>query len=262
MLAQLIRENIEIIQKYIHQGYINIESVIEKIENAEEQNFSEFYDEQGWSFIIASLYALSGQEGVNLFCKNLTDDDSFKSEKIWFEVLPDSPRKNEGKTHLDFALGSVQLRPGTLSGIQPSNIKFYDDINKFAFCECKWYSDLSTSVSCDKHRNQLIRVIENAFCFAENAGSRAQIYVVLITPCVFISRKPFSRLFQYKFNEYFCDKSSILDEFCQPDKIRYSKFLDCVDLKWTSYEHLIETAPQNVLLNQVKAFAKKFNKTV
>lgn len=60
-------------------------------------------------------------------------------------------------------------------GIQPA-----PGASWVCFCEMKWYSDLSTKVTHDLHRNQLAHVIENAVAFA--SAPLDQVHVVLVTP--------------------------------------------------------------------------------
>ena len=66
-------------------------------------------DEQVWTFLAACGYAIAGAQGVEKLTKILTGLDLTqpKDAKIWMEVLPLPPRKGEGNTNLDLALGTI-----------------------------------------------------------------------------------------------------------------------------------------------------------
>ncbi len=86
------------------------------------------------------------------------------------------------------------------SGIQLSDT----DKSWICFCEMKWNSDISITVTYDLERNQLARVIENALCFQSDKHQYAdEVTVTLVTPEMFYISKCKSRLFQYKYEEYF-----------------------------------------------------------
>ena len=95
---------------------------------------------------------MAREQGVTMLTRALTGSNQREppNPKIWFEVLPIPPRKREGQTHLDLALGTIAKREGTESGIE------LDDVESpwICFCEMKWHSDISYRVTHDIHRNQ------------------------------------------------------------------------------------------------------------
>jgi len=202
LLADIINENRSDIENYLHIGYAKWEVMINKLKNYEYSNINKkMKDEQLWTFLLGCGYAARKKEGINKLARMLTNDNINTNEinKIWFEVLPLPPRQNERNTHLDLAIGNISLRNGTESGIQ-----LKDNIEDpwICFCEMKWNSDISTKVSNDLKRNQMIRVIENALTFQNSKYKLAEdIYFNLVTPALF-KNEPKSRLYHYKFEEY------------------------------------------------------------
>src|SRR6056297_1705354 len=202
MLSEIIDENREEIEKFLHIGYANWEDMINKLKNYEGSNDNKkMDDEQLWTFLLGCGYAAGKKEGISKLARLLTTKNINTDEidKIWFEVLPLPPRKDEGNTHLDLAIGNISIRDNTTSGIKLKN-----NIEKpwICFCEMKWNSDISTKVSYDLKRNQMIRVIENALTFQNNNNELAKdIYFNLVTPDLF-KKEPKSRLYHYKFEEY------------------------------------------------------------
>ena len=225
-------------------------------------------DEQIWTFLAACGFAISGIEGVEKFTKILTGlnlpqpDDA----KIWMEAETFPPRKNEGNTNLDLALGTIALREETKAGIELGN----QSPSWICFCEMKWYADLSLSVTHDLHRNQLARVIENALCFNDKAGvpdqSSArypdQVYVALVTPKVFRDTDVKSRLYQYKFEEYKAanhdkllrDLNSCVLEMRDPS-VNMAKQLEKFScLRWSTYDDIFAQIPDSVISSELKKF--------
>lgn len=165
-------------------------------------------DEEIWTFLAACGYAMSGVEGVEMLTNILTGsclpqpDDA----RIWMEVLSYPPRKREGNTHIDLAVGTISIREGTEGGKELGK----NSPSWICFSEMKWFSDLSSSTTHDLRRNQLARVIENALYFSDRAGNSYQrgarysddVYVSLVTPKAFRDTEVKSRLYQYKFEEY------------------------------------------------------------
>lgn len=102
--------------------------MINKIEEQEQNQTSEFADEQVWTFLLACGYAIAGPNGVEKLTSLLTGINGLSSDtdKIWLEVLPSSPREKEGQTHLDLAMGTINVRSGTISGIIKTNPKIMD----------------------------------------------------------------------------------------------------------------------------------------
>lgn len=175
---------------------------------------------------------------------------------IWFEVQPRSPRSKEGNTRVDLALGGIRRRPGTESGIE------YDPAlaSWVVLCECKWYSDINIKVSYDKHRNQLLRVIENAVFFQSSGTHPERVHVAMITPASFKSRAIKSRLYQYKFEEYKLDQKRIVEELgacCLVQSKSYpdlARALSTLELHWVTYQDLLRSAPESAIRSHLHKF--------
>ena len=216
-------------------------------------------DEQVWTFLAACGYAIDCK-GVEKLTKILTDSDLPQpdSAKIWMEVLPFPPRKREGNTNLDLALGTIKCREGTTGGIKLGD----QSPSWICFCEMKWYSDISTSVKYDIHRNQLARVIENALYF--NDGDRLSdcVYVALVTPKAFKNTNVKSRLYQYKFEEYEADRGHLVKdlEACvleeksehtignEADRVKRLIF------RWPTYDEIFANIPDSAISKELKKF--------
>src|SRR5438093_1659805 len=196
-LAEALTVSRDGIRKRLWLGRAHWDALVEGVDRAEAGVERECYDEQLWTFALACAYA-AVDGGPSHLAGRLAGCPVI-SERIWFEVLPRSPRRAEGQSNLDLALGHLALRAGTHSGIEllpgPSR--------EIVFCEFKWYSDIAHAVSYAQHRNQLARVIENALLFRSADGGFAErVYVCLVTPQVFRDRDVASRLYRYKWDEY------------------------------------------------------------
>ncbi len=239
----------------------------------------ECYDEQIWTFLIACGYAAGGKKSIQRLCAKLSGKADVRASPIWMEALPYPPRHNEGNTNLDFAFGAITNRAtgekeSTL-GIEYDSNSGYSDIT---FCEMKWYSDISKSVTHHQQRNQLARVIENALTFQDANGNRPSCCTVtLVTPAVF-KQEPKSRLYHYKYNEYRSpdggvNAEALIAEFdrCDqameprrdtkgwnyPDSIEHR--LSTLRLNWVTFEHLIFGLPDNPLGKAIRSFAEAYN---
>ena len=226
-------------------------------------------DEEVWTFLAACGYAIDCK-GVEKLAKILTGLDLTqpKDAKIWIEVLPFPPREDEGNTNLDLALGTITCRDGTTGGIKlgPQSPSW------ICFCEMKWYSDISTRVRYDIHRNQLARVIENALYFNDRDGDKHSdcvdgdrysdcVYVALVTPKAFKNREVNSRLYQYKFAEYEADRGHLVKdlEACVLKKREHaiSKVADRVGkltLRWPTYDEIFANIPDSAISGKLKEF--------
>ncbi len=240
----------------------------EQLKNPKES----FYDEEIWTFLLACGYAAGGQSGSDLLIRKLSKNRCIKDGKIFIEWLPVSPReaRDEGKTHVDLAIGNIKLRQNTKGGIE-LEVKENSFIN---FCEAKWYSDIPKSVTYDQARNQLIRIIDNAICFQKEGKYADKIMVTLITPEIFKSNVRKSRLYQYKFEDYLNDKNEILEDldlnqnrlkFRQNKKWKYPddipNRLKNLELNWISYEELFYSMPNSNLKDEILKFEKNYNKS-
>ena len=224
------------------------------------QDLDEVYDEKLWTWLIACGYAAAGAEGVDRLTRALTGglQHAHRGHGIWFEAQPPTPRRREGNTHLDLALGDLAPRAGTDGGIQAAQ-----GASWACFCEMKWYSDLSGKVTHDVHRNQLARVIENAVAFSPEPLET--VHVALVTPAAF--RESRSRFYAYKFEEYERDRSALLADLgrcCLEPAYRTDDLearLDRLHLHWVTFDDLFDGMPESELGDAVKQFRRRFDGT-
>jgi hypothetical protein len=263
-LSDKISENYEKIRERLHCGYANWDGLIERIKKQECNSSENFLDEQIWTFIVACGYSIAGKEGLKKLCSILTNRTDITTEKVWFEVLPLSPRIKEGSTHIDLAIGDIQIRKGTESGIE----LILKENSWIAFCEMKWYSDISINVSYDQHRNQLARVIENALFFESNNNFAEKVFVNLVTPEIFKDSSNKSRLYSYKFEEYQKSTKALEDDFinCKLEfrnrdfKNNIQNRISALKLKWTTFDSLFDSLPESDISHEIKKFEEKYNK--
>lgn len=268
-LAEALMNHHDAITKYLYIGYARWDQLISRVERQERKPSDDLDDEQIWTFLVGCGYAIAGEDGVATLMKILTGSnyEAPTNPKIWFEVLPIPPRKGEKGTHLDLALGTIARRNATKSGIELENV----ESSWICFCEMKWYSDISCNVSYDQHRNQLVRVIENALCFQNRGEFADKIHVVLVTPKVFQQAPTKSRLYQYKYSEYYSDPSRVEKDLdmCQLDKYdgmdwNYPEIQDRISklsLGWISYETLREGMPTSGIFDELERFVTENNKS-
>ena len=142
-LAEILMDYHDELDEYLYIGYARWDDLIKRIEREERTPSHDFADEQIWTFLVGCGYAIAGQQGIAMLTRTLTglNQGQPTNQKIWFEVLPIPPRKGEGETHLDLALGTIARRKGTESGIELGDVEF----PWICFCEMKWYSDISIS---------------------------------------------------------------------------------------------------------------------
>ena len=176
-----------------------------------------------------------------------------------------SPRKKEGNTRLDLALGTLRCREGTKGGVE------LDDVSDswVCFCEMKMYSDLSHEVTHDPHRNQFARVAENALCFQCRGRYADRVYLALVTPKTFECAPVKSRLYQYKFREYEAHRAHLLKDIdscsmvTRQDPPDWSYPPDMADrikrleLRWRTYEELFAKVPDSAISEELKNFQEK-----
>lgn len=167
------------------------------------------------------------------------------------------PRRKEGNTNVDLAIGAITGRGDKEGGIA------YDPAlgPSVTFCEMKWYSDISKNVTHDQHRNQLSRVIENAVTFQGAQQLVEKVTVTLVTPQIFVGTEPKSRLYHYKVGEYRRDPRILLAEWersyhpmpkrvqsdwAYPDEARILEILEKrFTLQHLSFEELFLGAPES-----------------
>ena len=199
-LSDLLEEHGDQIGRRLHLGYVHWQDLVSKLEIQERHASGSLGDEQVWTFLVGCGYAMAGAEGLAKPTNVLTGTDLPQPDdaKIWLEVLPLPPRNSEGSTHVDLAIGSIIRRGSSRSGIN----LWRDPQPWICFCEMKWRSDISLSVTHDPDRNHLARVIENALCFQGEGGYSDEVHVALVTPAIFKGSDSGYRAYQGLFREY------------------------------------------------------------
>lgn len=173
---------------------------------------------------------------------------TFSDCELWLEAQPISPRKGEGNSQIDLALGSIMGRPPTTIGLQPA-----PSGGHVCFAEAKVLSDCSTTVTNDLARNQLARVIENLLTFQCGELTPSAIVFTLLTPRFFRDVAPQSRLYGYTYRDYQTEPASVLEDI-QRSTIaqrsdrgwRYPELdrrLEALTFHWASYEDVFALDP-------------------
>ncbi len=247
--------------KYLYIGRAKWEELIYCVGREERKPSHDFYDEQIWTFLVACGYGIAGEHGIARLTKFLTSSNQKPptNPKIWFEVSPISPRKKEGETYIDLALGTITAREGSGAGIELENA----ESSWICFCEMKWYNDIAVSVTHDIHRNQLARVIENAICFQKPGKYAEKVFVTLVTPSIFRSANLKSRLYQYKFEEYDRNRTCLIDDLnkCileRNDQSDLNQRVRSLSLQWATYDELFENFPDSAITKELKDFWQKY----
>ena len=269
-LAELLEEHRNIIEQKLHLGYVHWEDLVKKVEAQERSAQGTFRDEQVWTFLAGCGYAISGSEGLASITKILTGTDLPQPDdaKIWIEVLPLPPRKREGSTHLDLAIGYVARRGNSESGIE----LHHSPQSWICFCEMKWDSDISLSVTYDPNRNQLARVIENALCFQCGARYSDEVHVALVTPAIFKLPDSEFRAYRRMFQGYESDRDKLQHDLdtCRLKKRdsvgwRYpaniSDRISGLNLRWPTYDELFSEVPPSAIRDGLQSFWEKYCNT-
>ncbi|MBP7735465.1 MAG: hypothetical protein KA369_05775 [Spirochaetes bacterium] len=267
-LIELLRKYKHDISSYAYFGFSNWDNMIDKIEN---YSLHEIYpididsrDEQILTFLLVCGYSIIGEAGVEKITDILTSNknNSFHYNKLWFKPIPISPRLNEGRFHIDLALGNISLR----NDIQRLIELDIAENSWVCFCDMKWYSDISYGIANDIHRNQLARAIEAALSFQRNGTYVDKIFITLVTPEIFINPTNKSRLYQYKFQEYMENSNHIIDDIkrsCLAKNDKDYKWFypemieertEKLSLHWMSYEYLFNEIPESPISMELKCF--------
>jgi len=259
-LAEALKSWHDQITKYLYLGNVRWDKLLARVEEEERNPSDSFADEQVWTFLVASGYAAAKEAGVvslgeHLTCSRQTGPTN---PRIWLEFEPFPPRKREGRTRVDLALGAIACEKGTEGGIE------IDDSQSpwVCFCEMKWYSDISLRVTHDIHRNQFARLIESAICLRWADKHPQRTCVGLVTPAVFRDAACKSRLYQYKFEEYSRDtgslladlKACVLEQRCPCD---LAERVQNLSLRWTTYDELFADLPDSGIRPELTAFWAK-----
>jgi len=261
--ALTVRNDKAAITSYLHVGYAVWDDLIARVRRQEEKRSGGCVDEQLWTFLLGCGYAIGRKKGVTKLTRLLTGSEyrAPTKPKIWFEVLPTPSRRRQGETHLDLALGTIAVRPGTESGIKLDNV----ESPWVSFCEMKWYSDISCSVTHDVHRNQLARVIEDALCFQASGRYADKVHVTLVTPAAFRNVPLKSRLYRYKFEEYNANRASLRKDLnaCVLPKNKQADWsyprdlarrVADLSLRWVTYDELFESLPGSPIAEELANF--------
>lgn len=256
--------------KYIKLFNVNLEDLLQRLENFQVVD-GEFKDEQVWTFIMAVGYATAGLNGIKHLIKQLTNLDVDDEYCIYLEGSPFPPRKNEGNSVIDLAIGNIK-------SYKKSGMKLGNKSENFiCFCEMKWDADISKKVKGDINRNQLIRIIDNAINYQKYENNiykyASQVYVNIITPNLFLNNYKnnyLSRLYQYKFKEY---SSNIQNVVCElenhnqllprrnEDNWKYSLGnLDNLTINCLTYDDLFLNLPNSTIKDKILAFWNQHKK--
>jgi hypothetical protein len=183
--------------------------------------------------------------------------------------------KAESNTEIDLAVGDLEIRPGTETGIK---FKAASGVGRVCLVEAKWLSDIASKTKHDHSRNQLARVIETGLTFQNQTAKPAfpeAVHVTLLTPSCFRVGAEFgSRLYFYKFREYSAalkDQTdsqhlpSMLWDICQAEipkressaAWRYpdlTERLPHLKLHWVTYEELLHAMPVSEFKTALQEF--------
>lgn len=254
MLTEGLNRYKDNIRSHLYPGRAEWDHLIEKIRAQEQAQTPNFADEQVYTFLIACGYALCGKDGIKKLTRILTGSDQTEppDPKIWFECIPLPPRKGEGRTSIDLALGTISRRKQTKGQkLTKGGIQLDDSKNTWVcFCEMKYKSDISTRTTHDSERNQLLRVIENALFFRSSDSERYpdKVFVTLVTPEVFNYANRYKG-YKDKYEEYKNTPATIISDLhkCSQQPTWRStdieKQIDNLILNWVTYEELFANLP-------------------
>lgn len=284
-VARLLERNADTIRKYLCASDAQWASLLQAANRVWDKECEDLRDEHVRTFVLASGYAAAGESGVAMLTEALTglsdpglgavetgSSAAVPAElRIWLEATPISALKREGNTHVDLALGTIAHRDRTESGIELANVKS----PWVCFCEIKWCADISPDVKHFVHRNQLLRVIENALCFQKNGRCADQVFVTLVTPAHLRNAPVKSRLYHYKYEEYSTDKRAILWDLMgasSTDQRRHEpgwfypsslpERVERLTLRWVTYDELVEHLPESPIRADVLEFWQQAEKDV
>lgn len=210
-------------------------------------------DETVWTALLAQCVAYDIEHGKGLLFRELTGHHHQSGYDLGVELQPLAPRKSEGNTHLDMALGAIATRDGTQSGIQYKS----SESSMVCFVEAKVLSDISTRVEHSPIRDQMTRVIENLLCFQTHDSGQSRypehLVFTLLTPRLFLENSH-SRFYGFLFEEYVADLAThqqklrtVLDKYAlgQASRIDWEypnieERLPKLSMRWVCYEDLFK----------------------
>ena len=263
-LVSLLDENRGAINRSLRLCKENWESLLRACDSELLHRRGWLNDEEVWTFLAACGYAIVGRDGVALLTEKLTGQAGLPQldiPQIWLEFQPMTPRIDEGRTHLDLAVGSIAPEKGTKGGIDLA----INEATKswICFCEMKWESDISPDTANDEKRNQLVRVIESALYFQKRGAFSDEVYVSLVTPEAFKGTLGFEKLYRSKFSEYESDNFNILEDLrncvLRPrDQFDAAERIDALSLRWTTYDALFDGFPASAISDGLKEFWNRY----
>jgi hypothetical protein len=294
-VARVLERNGDAIRKYLCTSDAQWAALLQMANRLWDKECEHLSDERVRTFLLACGYAAAKESGVARLAEVLTGlaacsvphtgaappqkvgtggETPHPAEagsaliapveaRIWLEAMPIPPLKREGNTHVDLALGTIARRDKTDSGIELASVKS----PWVCFCEMKWCADISPDVKHFVHRNQLLRVIENALCFQRNGRGADQVFVTLVTPAYLRNAPIKSRLYHYKYEEYSTDKRAILWDLMaasRTDERRHEpgwfypsslpERVETLTLRWVTYDDLMEHLPASPIQRDVLDF--------
>ena len=184
-----------------------------------------------------------------------------ESPKVWLEYRPMTPRRGEGRTHLDLAVGNIIAEAETKGGIELVS----EGLTKtwICFCEMKWESDISPWTTNDENRNQLVRVIESALYFQKAGIFADEVYVNLVTPEAFKADQSSEKLYHRKYAEYESSYLNILEDLndCKLEarnQFDAAERIDALSLRWPTYDDLFNGLPASAVSNRLGEFWSRY----
>jgi hypothetical protein len=244
--------------------------------------------EDHWTFIVASAYAIDGDDGCKSLLKTVSDQqlpDNSENEPfpIWSKYSPytcKDPRSGRGskaKIIPDLAFGNFVERENTEAEIvyvPPPKGNGW-----ICFVEIKLLEDISGDSTDNPTYNQLAKYIKGALNFHEYCDGNEKkypenIHITLITPKKFMIN-PHSRLYGYKFEDYrnkdtkTINVNNIKDDIPDIAENEYFDDIFCLNLltesgiddrlkklklHWIPYENLLDNIPDT---NPLKKYIDK-----
>ncbi len=289
-LARVLERNADVIRKYLHISDAQWGALLHAAGRVWDKECEDLRDERVRTFALACGYAAARERGVAALTEVLTGLERSEADSsgavrsieavvptepneqcIWLEAEPIPSLKREGNTRVDLALGTIVHRDKTGGGIELATHKS----TWVCFCEMKWCADISPDVKHFVHRNQLLRVIENALCFQKNGHCADQVFVTLVTPAHLRNAPVKSRLYHYKYEEYSTDKRAILWDLMgasRMDERRHEpgwfypsslpERVEKLTLRWVTYDDILECLPDSPIRRDVLDFWEQAEKDV
>jgi hypothetical protein len=211
--------------------------------------------EKVWTYLVADILDNAQDQApfLELLCGRGFVHQGARLEP-WFEAQPISPRLGtRGKDHesnskIDLAFGAVVRRGTTGNGIAFDDTQAHKWV---CFVEGKFLEDAATRITNDPYRNQLERDIDSLLCFLPSGSFPDMLHFTILTPRKFKER-PRSRLYGYRIEEYWNDRSLIVADLaafelgyrtkCDDVKRFLEEQVEALEIHWAAYEQILELA--------------------